>query len=256
MAARVFAWFWLFFIVTLAPTSSFVPTVDLFVERRAYLGSFALAALFGLLLNLIPKKRVGAIAGSVILVLFAIVSWGRVQIYGNPESLWLEAVHHYKHSKRANVNLAYTYDQLGRYEDARKIYEEVLAQYPNDAFVFTKIALIYQNPRYPAYNIQKSFEYYRKALELNPNDIVTLYNAGLLMLDAGNYDQAEKLFRHTLDINPRFIYGLFGLGMTLIKQGKKSEGFFELQKSLNIDPNFTPAQDQLRQLKIPRPSTR
>jgi tetratricopeptide (TPR) repeat protein len=248
-SAKLISWFWIFFLVTLAPTSSFVPTVDLFVERRAYLGSMALAALFGLLLTRIPKKNLGAITGSVILVLFAAVSWGRSQIYSNPELLWRESIRHYPHSKRAHVNMAYTYDQLGRYEDAMKIYEDVLLQYPDDAFVHTKIALIFQNPRYQGYNPQKAFEFYKKALDLNPNDIVTLYNAGLLVLDAGNYDQAEFLFKRTLEINPRFVYGLFGLGMTLVKKGQISDGIAALEKALEIDPLFQGAREQLQLLQ-------
>lgn len=255
-AAKTLAWFWIVFLVSLSPTSSFVPTVDLFVERRIYLGSVALAAVFGLLLAHIPQKRLGAVAGGVILALLAIVTWGRNDVYKSPEALWYESASLYPSSKRARVNLAVIYDQQGRYEDAKNIFEAVLRQFPNDYFVHTKVALIYQNPHYQGRNPQRALEAYNKALALNPNDIVTLYNAGLLMVDVGNYDQAEALFRHSLEINPRFTYGLLGLGLTLIKQGKGAEASSELQKSLNIDPNFAPAQDLLRQLKNANPSTR
>lgn len=247
--AKLCAWFWIFFLITLSPTSSFVPTVDLFVERRVYLGSAAFAALFGLLLTRIPKKHLGAIAGSAILVLLTAVSWGRAEVYASPEQLWLESVHQYPHSKRARANLAYTYDQQGRYEEARRIYEDILLQYPNDAFIHTKLALIFQNPRYQGHNPQRAFESYNKALDINPNDIVTLYNAGLLLLDAGNYDQAETFFRRSLEINPRFVHGIFGLGMTLVKKGRIGEGKAALEKALEIDPQFQGAREQLQLLQ-------
>ncbi|MBS1971247.1 MAG: tetratricopeptide repeat protein [Bdellovibrionales bacterium] len=247
--AKLSAWFWIFFLITLSPTSSFVPTVDLFVERRVYMGSVAFAALFGLLLTRIPKKHLGVIVGSVILVLLTAVSWGRSEVYANPELLWLESVHQYPHSKRARANIAYTYDQQGRYEEARKIYEDILLQYPDDAFIHTKLALIFQNPRYQGHSPQKAFESYKKALEINPNDIVTLYNMGLLLLDAGSYDQAEALFRRSLEINPRFVHGVFGLGMTLVKKGQTAEGKAALEKALEIDPQFQGAREQLQLLQ-------
>lgn len=249
LLAQALAWAWIFFLLTLAPTSSFVPTVDLFVERRAYLGSVALAALFAWALQCIPIKRAGVLTGSVVLVLFAAISWGRSQVYSSPHALWRESAALYPTSKRALVNVAVIDDQLGRYEEAKNTLEIVAAQFPNDAFVHTKLAIIYQNPQYSGFNPQRAFEEYKKALALTPNDLATLYNAGLLMLDAGNLDQAEALFRHSIEINPRFAYGHFGLGMTLLKKEKPSEGRAELEKSLEIDPQLRGARDFLQRLQ-------
>lgn len=247
--ATAVAWAWLFFLITLAPTSSFVPTVDLLVERRVYIGSIALAALFAWAMSLIPQKRAGLVAGSVILVLFATTSWGRNQVYASPAALWFESANLYPTSKRARVNLAVIQDQLGRFDEAKTTFEAVAAQFPNDAFVHTKLALIFQNPQYSGFNPQRAFEEYKKALALTPNDLATLYNTGLLMLDAGNLDQAEALFRQSIEINPRFAYGHFGLGMTLIKKQKPSEGRAELEKSLEIDPHLQGARDFLQRLQ-------
>lgn len=246
--ARIISGMWIFFLISLAPTSSFVPTVDLFVERRIYLGSVALAVLFAWLLSLIPLKRAGIIGGSAILVLFTAVSWGRGQIYASPRALWQESAILYPTSKRALVNLAVMDDQLGNFENAKNILEAVTAQFPNDAFVHTKLALIYQNPQFSGYSPQKAFEEYKKALALTPNDLATLYNTGLLMIDSGNLDQAEALFRRSIEINPRFIYGYFGLGVTLVKKGHSTEGKAALEKALEFDPQFRPAQEQLQLL--------
>lgn len=247
--AKSIAWAWMFFLATLAPTSSFVPTVDLLVERRVYLGSIALAALFAWAMSLIPQKRVGLIAGSVILFLFATVSWGRNEVYASPTALWFESASLYPTSKRARVNLAVIQDQLGRFDEAKTTFEAVANQFPKDAFVHTKLALIYQNPQYSGYNPQRAFEEYKKALAITPDDLATLYNTGLLMIDAGNLDQAEALFRRSLEINPRFIYGYLGLGMTLAKKGQTGEGKAALEKALELDPQFGPAHEQLQRLQ-------
>jgi protein O-mannosyl-transferase len=245
---KLLAWFWLFFLAGLAPTSSFVPTVDLFVERRAYLGSFALAAVFGFIVIKLRRGNAGLIGGGVITLLFAAVCWGRSQVYKSPETLWSESVRLYPQSKRARVNLGVIYDQQGRHEEAKKIFEAVLAQYPNDAFVHTKVALIYQNLHYEGHNLRHAAEEYQKALQLNPNDIVTLYNAGLLMVDAGNLDQAEALFRHSLEIHPRFPYALMGLGITFVKKGQITEARRLLIQALEIDPGLEGAKVQLQRL--------
>jgi len=253
---KFLAWSWLFFLITLLPTSSFFPTVDLLVERRVYFSSAALAILFGGTLSLVPVVALRNAAGALIVLLLAVVSWGRSEVYSSPEKLWQESAALYPSSKRAHVNLGVIYDAQGRYDEAMVVFENVLHQFPRDAFVHTKLALIYQNPKYQGYNPQLAIASYQRALELNPDDIVTLFNAGLLMLDAGNFDQAEEFFRHSLKIHPRFPNGLMGLGMTLVKKGRVAEGISELQKSLTIDPQLTGAQDLLRQIQRSNPSSR
>lgn len=247
--AKIFAWAWVFFLITLTPTSSFLPTVDLFVERRAYLGTAALLIVMGLHLLRPQRPRLRRIAATLLMLLFAGVTFTRMQLYGSPENLWRESVALYPTSQRARVNLGVIYAAQSKFAEAKLLFESILAQFPKDPFVNTKMALIYQDPNYAGHDLQKALDHYKLALETTPNDLVTLYNTGLLLIDAGNYVQARGLFQRTLQINPRFTYGLLGLGITAMREGDKSEAIEQFRRALEIDPQMSGARTFLQELQ-------
>lgn len=249
---RLLSSLWLIFLICLLPTSSFLPTVDLFVERRSYASSAALAAALGLLLTLYTFRKY-LVGGLTVLLLsfFGLLSWNRMDIYASNEALWKESVALYPQSKRAQVNLGVIYTDLGRWTEAKDIYARALAQFPNDAFIHTKLALLYQNPLFKEYNPQRSLEHYQQALRRLPYDIVTLYNVGLLLIEMNQFEAAEGSFLKALDVNPRFAPAVSGLGMLRVRQGKIEEARAEFLRALSMDPKIHSAREALERLNRP-----
>jgi len=55
---------------------------------------------------------------------------------------------------------------------------------------------------------------------------------GAVLIEAGNYDEAEKIYRENLADIPDNGWGLFGLHQALLKQGKNDEAA-EVEKRFN-----------------------
>ena len=55
-------------------------------------------------------------------------------------------------------------------------------------------------------NYSEAIKYYDKALEINPNYLVTLSNKGVDFLYQDDYSEAIKYFDKALEINPNDLY--------------------------------------------------
>ena len=104
----------------------------------------------------------------------------------------------------------------GEYENAIKIYDEILENYPIDSKIFEMKAIALSNlrlestlamqpqqnvsPRDPS-NLNKSsmLEFF-KALEINPNSVLALNGMGLGFGNFGEYSEAERYFKKSLKI--------------------------------------------------------
>jgi len=106
----------------------------------------------------------------------------------------------------------------GEYENAIKIYDEMLEIYPADSKIFEMKGLALSNlrlestlamqpqqnvsPRDPSnFNKLSMLEFY-KALEINPNSILALNGMGLGFGNFGEYSEAEQYFKKALEIDP------------------------------------------------------
>jgi len=106
----------------------------------------------------------------------------------------------------------------GEYEKSIKIFDEMLEIYPEDYKIFEMKGVALSNlrlestlamqpqqntaPRDPS-NLNKSsmLEFY-KALEINPNSVLSLNGMGLGFGNFGEYSEAETYFKKSLEINP------------------------------------------------------
>jgi hypothetical protein len=106
----------------------------------------------------------------------------------------------------------------GEYENAIKIFDEILKIYPADSKIFEMKGLALSNLRLestlamqPQQNISphnpsnlnklSMLEFY-KALEINPNSVLALNGMGLGFGNFGEYSEAEQYFKKALEINP------------------------------------------------------
>jgi len=106
----------------------------------------------------------------------------------------------------------------GEYENAIKIFDEILKIYPADSKIFEMKGLALSNLRLestlamqPQQNISphnpsnlnklSMLEFY-KALEINPNSVLALNGMGLGFGNFGEYSEAEQYFKKALEIDP------------------------------------------------------
>jgi len=106
----------------------------------------------------------------------------------------------------------------GEYENAIKIFDEILKIYPADSKIFEMKGIALSNLRLestlamqPQQNVSPHnpsnlnklsiLEFY-KALEINPNSVLALNGMGLGFGNFGEYSEAEQYFKKALEIDP------------------------------------------------------
>ncbi len=97
-------------------------------------------------------------------------------------------------------------------------------------------------------NYKQAIEIYKKALEINPNDIDTLNDLGLAYHYTGNSDLAEEALIKGTETDPGFQRIWLSLGYVLKSVGKNEEAISILQKTVELDPGSEVGQEAIRML--------
>jgi tetratricopeptide (TPR) repeat protein len=145
----------------------------------------------------------------------------------------------------AALNLSVTYNDLGRYQEAKDVYSRALnagqkGSSDLDPFVRGKLANMYADIA----DIYQSFGFYefaaneyRKALELGPGFVDIRLKLAQVLRDCGKRDEAVTELHRVLSERPAFVPARIHLGITLYSQGKMSEAIAEWQEGLRLDPS-------------------
>jgi protein O-mannosyl-transferase len=246
----------IWFFITLAPTSSFIPLNDLAVEHRMYLPmSLGLSLIAGVGIKTIPALwRLRLLV--VLLASFAITTATRNTDWINEVNLWKDSAKKNPLSPRPHNNLGKAYYEKGNLTQASYHLEKSVASIA--PFVANK------------YNIQdpKSFLSRKRKVGGNNNgDILGSseslkiaaelvephYNLASVYLDQGRLDEAEKEYLKTLTLRPGHISSRIGLSSVYNKKADFDQATKILKMAINenlssMDPNFALARLNLGEL--------
>ena len=92
--------------------------------------------------------------------------------------------------------------------------------------------LYYQIQRY-----DQSIEFLLKANELQPTDYQTVVNLGMVNLDAGHYDTAEKWYSAAMKMKTDDVQVLSGLAAATLQKGDAKAAEDAIAKLEKVDPN-------------------
>lgn len=102
--------------------------------------------------------------------------------------------------KLFKIKLGDVFFEEGKYLSAIQLYEDYLKkENPNDPYVLFYIALSHQKLK----NWDESEFWWKKAIEIDPEDWAACYNLGLVYYYTSKYDKAIKNFNKCLELNPK-----------------------------------------------------
>jgi tetratricopeptide (TPR) repeat protein len=119
----------------------------------------------------------------------------------------------------------------GRYADAVKIYEQMLAEAPaGDPLprIYVGIALAYEG------DLKGAIEQYQELLRLTPNSAIAHYNLGVLFFQLKSEDQALEHFNAAVDLDPGFRLAHFQLANLLMRNGHASEAIPHYAQAIQL----------------------
>jgi tetratricopeptide (TPR) repeat protein len=224
----------LFFLLTLAPTSSVIPIKDALAERRMYV---PIAGLILTTLAVLLRARVNVnspavrFAGIAVLAAASVLSWRRSEVWQSEASFWRDAAQKNPANARAYYGLGVALTKQGDCLRAISAFETARAKDPKNPELLWDLATDYEcikkpelavsllrtfvamRPGADAYDriaylegtlghVSPAMEAIDSALRLDPNDPTAYAYRGLAKIALNDPAGADADFRHALDLDP------------------------------------------------------
>ncbi|MFQ5443380.1 MAG: tetratricopeptide repeat protein, partial [Nitrospinales bacterium] len=203
-------------LVTLSPTSSFIPLKQLATEHRAYLPGLGISLFMGLvILNL---SRLSRAAGPIILgflILFAILTMDRGLVYKSEIELWRDTARKSPEKLLVHNNLAMAYIKENRVEEARRELRTALRLDPAFTSAYVNLGhLLFQEEKF-----EEAMKQFDRAIFYQTQDPNAYYNAGNTRLQLGRPMEAIGYLEKAVRMKPASAEYHFALG-NAYKEGK------------------------------------
>ncbi len=240
-------------LITLLPTSSVVPLLDLAVEHRTYLPmvGFVLlsAALIAGLWHRIQTriqehgndgswlKPIVPVCVLLMLVCYATGTLKRNTTWKDEISLWSDAKKKSPNLVRPYNNLGEAYDKLGEYDKAIPQFEAALQLNPHYFFALNNLGNIYGKKQEYA----KAMHYFEKTLAEKPDYSPAHYNLARAQHLTGKPREAIESYRRAIRFNPYFEQAFYNLANLALQSGLVEESIQNFKQFLNMQPGHAKA---------------
>lgn len=142
-------------------------------------------------------------------------------------------------SDEVRVKMAEAKDRFEKsdFVQAEKLYKEVLAASPGNAFVFSNLGVT----QFRAKRLPEAEESLRKAIELSPEDSFSRSTLGIVYYTQGKLDKAVDELTQSVAINPGNAVAHNYLGIAASRKGWQENARKELETACSLDPNYADA---------------
>ncbi len=128
--------------------------------------------------------------------------------------------------------------QAKLYGDPRVLWEDTLVKNP-DSWMAHEIMGHYLG------NTPEAVEHFKKSLQLNPNNVASHVNLGMILQNAGRLEEAQKEYEAAEKIDPSQWAIKFNLGALYDTQGKNAEAEAAYRGAIQINPAYSPSHNYL-----------
>ena len=145
----------------------------------------------------------------------------------------------------ASLNLAVTYNDLGRFDEANRVFSKatsVVKAEPTalDPFIQGKLADAHGKLGDQYFDLalyDDALEEYRKALNLRPSFVDILTKIGITLREQRAFDEAVQFLIKAKQANPKYILAYIHLGITYYMKGFLDLAMEEWEAAQRIDPS-------------------
>jgi tetratricopeptide (TPR) repeat protein len=134
----------------------------------------------------------------------------------------------------AMLNLALSHWKLGAKDNAKQVFENLLAVEPESVDALRGLsALAVERHEY-----QQALEFQSRLIDLGERSPELFYNTGLLLQRSGHVEDAIRLYREALAERPNFAEALLNLGHALKAHGQTDEARQYWRQALDAKPEL------------------
>jgi protein O-mannosyl-transferase len=232
----VAAWFFLI----LAPSSSFVPSLDSMYEHRLYLSLAAVVSLLVMgLYSIMGRQSLGVCL--VLAIGLGFLTARRNQDYRSEVALWSDAVVKFPNDPAAHYKLGVAMARAGRVQEAIDQYQQAGRLNPHTADEHWNLGNALRNVGM----VTEAMDQYEQAVRLKPDFAEAYNNWGVALAQAGRLQEAIEHYEQALRIEPQNARAHFNLGVAWQQLGKGKEAIDQYQQAVQIDSDFAQAHENL-----------
>ncbi|MDO8444930.1 MAG: tetratricopeptide repeat protein [Deltaproteobacteria bacterium] len=229
------------FFVSLIPVLNIVPLKHPIGERYLYYPTIGLSILLAsLIINNYSKVFLKPIL-ICLLIIFPFLTYERNKVWRDNFSLWTDTLKKMPQSYRAYNNLGILYMETGKLGKAMDFYKIALELNPNLAEAHNNLGLIYRLQGRLA-EAEKEFE---AALKLKPDFMEAYGNLISAYADEGRLEDALQVYHDALKHNPYDPYLPYNMGLAFNRQGEVDKAIQLFVHALELNPQFAEAHNDL-----------
>jgi tetratricopeptide (TPR) repeat protein len=243
-ASRLVLFATLWFVLQLAPTSSFLPTTTALAENRLYLAEYGILLLivigFCSLFRIDLHKRMTlearwfSIVGlGLPLILVGGLAYNRGRLFSDPFALWMDVLRVYPNQPRAMYSLGVLHYENKDFDQALRFYEKTVALDPDYEEAHNNMGLIYANRG----ETEKSIEAFKKSVAAKPRE-KTYCNLGRAYTALKMYPEALAALERALSINPASAQAYTLIGRIAFDQGDLLKARENFDQAYRYAPHF------------------
>ena len=139
------------------------------------------------------------------------------------------------------IELAVQYHTAGNIDQARDIYQKVLAADPNHAVALQLSGLV----AHTLGKNEEAIEYFSKAIAILPDYVDAHSNLGLVYFARGDMKLAAESFKKALSLNPNMTEAHSNLAAAFQKLGQLDEAIDSCRKAISLKPDMGKAHNNL-----------
>ena len=256
-AGMIGAWF----LLILAPTSSFIPIRNAAFEHRMYLPlaaviTGAVAGFYWLLLHLPRRKTTGGMgrpAIGVVLLLTAtialcIATIRRNRAYRSAAIMWTDVVGKRPENFGAFISLGAALREERKLDQAIGAYQSALKIRPTSPLAYAGLGLALVDKQ----QFEAAMAPLRKGLELGSGEVQVRSGLAYCLVRTNRLDQAVEQYQRVLDLEANNIDARFNLALLMGNAGRFDEAEKQFRALLRIDPAHVGARFKLAGLLVLR----
>ncbi|MFB3785829.1 MAG: tetratricopeptide repeat protein [bacterium] len=237
----------LWFFVTLAPTSSFIPLWDLVAERRIYLpliglGLIVESAALPLLLsrNSLVIRRTAALL-AVFVLLFAYLTVRRNMDYRDPVQFWYREVNYSPDSLSPFHSLIYKLAEEGRNEEAVEAFKRIDWEKIQQHKVISGERLDFLIRFMLIHNIDlnRATRMAESHVSIHPESTTYLATLQYAYMKQSRWEEAMAVVQKTLRISPWHLESLVNQATLYLLSNENDKALESLQLAVKYYPNDT-----------------
>lgn len=145
-----------------------------------------------------------------------------------------------------HLQLGLIAEQKGEYSRAMEEYQKELAIDKSSALAYQRLGFLYSNDKQ---DLIKAEEFFKKSLELEPNNVDTLIHRANNLYTMGRFGESADEFEKVLQLDPKNPTANYNLALVYEAWGKTKLAIEQWQRFLKLDPPGSWAEEAKKHLR-------